>query len=98
MPAFVPILLTESALLYFHPGDALPRFQKRFHMTPKLILVFALIVAVIAALSAFVAYRSGYRHSASLRAPGGARARCIDFHEAGSHVGETTCISGQVVR
>src|SRR2546426_4333361 len=72
-------------------------------VTRKQIVVVALIVLVASSLSALVAYRRAIRQS-GLRdgAPGVVRAGgsggCLDFHDAGSHTGETGCVSGRGLR
>ena len=73
-------------------------------MTRKQIVVVALIVLVASSLSALVAYRRAVRQSGlhDSEAPGVVRAGesggCVDFHDAGSHTGETGCVSGRVLR
>ncbi len=62
---------------------------------------FALVVA--SSLSALVAYRLGFRSGSAplgARFPAAASGRggCVDLLEAGSHVGEATCVSGRVLR
>ncbi len=72
-------------------------------MTRKQIVLVALIVLVASSLSALVAYRRALRSSAGrLGTPfstsGSGTGGCVDFHDAGSHTGATTCISGRVLR
>src|SRR2546426_12076990 len=72
-------------------------------VTRKQIVVVALIVLVASSLSALVAYRRAIRQSGLHDgAPGVVRAGgsggCLDFHDAGSHTGETGCVSGRVLR
>ena len=72
-------------------------------MLRKRILLVAAALVMASSLSAFVAYRFGLRHrskpagsQASSLAPG--RGGCVEFLDAGSHVGEATCVSGRVLR
>jgi len=65
--------------------------------------VLVVVAVAFATLTAFVAYRLGLRHSVSSTSrpavPAGSRkAGCVDFRNAGSHTGETSCISGRVLR
>lgn len=58
-----------------------------------------LIVIVASTLSALVAYRQALRHSAAPFAAGAAPASgCVDFHDAGSRAGATSCVTGRVLR
>lgn len=68
-------------------------------MTRKQIVLVALIVLVASSLSALVAYRRALRHASGL--PGGSfsgSGPCVNFRDAGSHIGKATCVSGRVVR
>jgi hypothetical protein len=72
-------------------------------VTRKQIVVVALIVLVASSLSALVAYRrairqSGLRDGAAGVVRAGGSGGCLDFHDAGSHTGETGCVSGRVLR
>ena len=71
---------------------------------------FALAALVIAA-TGLVAYRSGLRHGLSQARSGVGSASgasgahspddsrpCIDFHQAGAHTGEQSCVSGRVLK
>lgn len=63
----------------------------------------AAVLAAVAVLTAFVAYRRGVRRAtpiiSSPAVPSGSRrGGCIDFHEAEKHTGESSCISGRVLR
>lgn len=64
---------------------------------------FAVIVALASLLSGFVAYRLGLHRSSRRFARQSFTANdrkgdCIDFHDAGSHIGETSCVAGRVLR
>lgn len=65
-------------------------------MTRKQILVVVLIVIVASVLSAMVAYRRALRQSGITT--GKVSAGCVDFHDAGDHVGKMGCVSGRVLR
>ena len=72
-------------------------------MTRKQAVVVAAVVLLASALSALIAYRLALRRLApsatSFRADSPTKSgACIDFHDAASHVGENTCVSGRVVR
>ncbi|MGO8733504.1 MAG: hypothetical protein ACLQVM_12015 [Terriglobia bacterium] len=71
-------------------------------MRRKQILV-AMIVLVIFCLGLVVGRRAGRPPStaspfASRSSSSGGVAGCVDFHDAGPHVGETGCISGRVLK
>lgn len=64
--------------------------------------VGALVLALIVGL---IGYRLGARKRATMAkesapASGGppVQAGCVDFHDVGSHVGESGCVSGRVLR
>jgi hypothetical protein len=73
--------------------------------------IVALFVVSIS-LAALLGYRLALRNlsrpfterggatggGASRGQPGQSMAGCVDFHDAGQHTGETTCISGRVLR
>ena len=70
-------------------------------MTRKQVILVAVLVLVASTLSAVVAYRRGLRRSRAVFAPslaGGGNLKCVDFREAGLHVGKTGCVSGRVLR
>ena len=70
-------------------------------MRRKKILV-AMIVLVIFCLGVFVGRRAGrsptHTSSFASRSSSGEMAGCVDFHDAGTHAGETGCISGRVLK
>lgn len=75
-------------------------------MTRKQTVVVAVLVLAASGLSAFVGYRLAFRQS--LRQAGsssnsstgvaGGPGGCVEFRDADSHTGETTCVSGRVLR
>lgn len=78
-------------------------------MTVRQILIVAVVVVAASSLSAIIAYRSGLRRAASSAQSGRPQAlpasatpteagACVDFSQAGSHTGETRCVSGRIVR
>lgn len=72
-------------------------------MKRRHVVIVAIIVLVASSLSALVAYRTALRRPGSFRASDSATAPsvaggCVDFHDAGSHTGETGCVAGRVVR
>lgn len=70
-------------------------------MAPRQIILIAALVLVACTLSALIAYRLALRHVASRPAGPPAQAGstgCVDFHDAGSHIGEEACVSGRVLR
>ncbi len=75
-------------------------------MKAKQIAVVTLIVLVCSTLSALVAYRRALRQLpqglTKIAAPAGPQASptpgCVDFHDAGPHVGGAGCISGRLLR
>lgn len=72
-------------------------------MTRKQMLLIAVLLVASSSVAALLAYRFGLHHSASREASPfalsrGAKGSCVDFQEAMSHLGETTCVSGRVLR
>ena len=72
-------------------------------MTRRHLVIVAIVVLAASILSALVGYRGAIRRSRSAAAFSGARAGsgaedCVDFREAGSHTGETRCITGRIAR
>jgi hypothetical protein len=75
-------------------------------MNAKQIAGVVVIVLVASTISALVAYRSALRRTHSeftkVASPSGnmsqAATGCADFHDAATHIGETGCISGQLLR
>lgn len=72
-------------------------------MTRRQIAAVAAVVLVICAFVGLVAYRWGrWRGVSESRPAGAARASsstgCLDFHNAAAHIGETSCVSGRVLR
>ncbi len=68
-------------------------------MGRKKILLLTLVVVVASSLSALIAYRLGLRHSNfSFGSARSGRGGCVDFREAKSRLGETSCVSGRVLR
>ncbi len=69
-------------------------------MTRKQITVIAAVVLVASTLSALTAYRLAFRRvmrgPSSVPVSAGSKG-CVDFHEAGSHIGEEACVSGRVL-
>lgn len=67
-------------------------------MTRKEIASVAGIVLVCSSLSVWLGYRSGrprFRPS-GVSQPGSGK--CVDFRDAGSHTGETGCVTGRILR
>lgn len=75
-------------------------------MTRRQIGAVAMLVIMVSAIAALVAYRWGrWRGISETRPAGGSEARlaasangCVDFREAAAHIGETSCVSGRVLR
>ncbi len=75
-------------------------------MTRRQIGAVAMLVIMFSAIAALVAYRWGrWRGISQGRPAGAAGARpapsstgCVDFHDAAAHIGETSCVSGRVLR
>jgi len=75
-------------------------------MTRRQIGAVAMLVIVVSAIAALVAYRWGrWRGVSEVRSAGATTAHpapsskgCIDFREAAAHIGETSCVRGQVLR
>lgn len=75
-------------------------------MNAKQIAVVTVIVLVASTLSALVAYRTALRRThieftKVATAEAGktqTAAGCVDFHDAASHIGESGCISGRLLR
>ncbi len=80
------------------PGTRLP-----IPMTRKQILLIAVMVFACSGLSALVAYRRALRravpaYGGTLASGRSKKGGCVGFRDAGSHLGETTCVSGRVLR
>jgi hypothetical protein len=73
------------------------RFRGDLQLARKQTLALLSILLVVAALTALVAYRLGLWHSSSSWAAN-AKGGCVDFHDARSRLGETSCVSGRVLR
>jgi len=67
-------------------------------LTRKQIVLVALVVLVASAVSAVLAYRRALRQATFRQLPTEPAGGCVDFRDAGSHVGEFRCISGRVLR
>jgi len=76
-------------------------------MKAKQFAVVTLIILVCSTLSAIVAYRHalrqvphGFTKVAAPTAQGsrGGAPGCVDFHDAGPHVGGAGCVSGRILR
>ena len=75
-------------------------------MNERQIAAVAVVALVVLGVTALVSYRSGrLRGISDARPAGAAEARsttssngCVDFHEAAAHIGETSCVSGRVLR
>jgi hypothetical protein len=67
-------------------------------MTRKQIVVAGSIVIVVSLVTAIIAYRAGRTQTTTEARSAAATAPCVDFHDAGSHTGQTGCISGQVLK
>ena len=75
---------------------------RRIELTCKRTIALIIVVAVFG-LGALVGYRSGRPRNRASQFPSGGSAAgkmvgCVDFHEAGAHLGEVGCISGRVLR
>src|SRR5512143_4105080 len=64
-----------------------------------------MVVLVFFVVTAFLAYRMGVKRgqagpytAAAPAASSAARPGCVDFHDAAAHSGETTCVSGRILR
>jgi hypothetical protein len=79
--------------------------------TPSIVVLFVLGITLagwvgyrLALRSDASRWRAGRPSSGQVGAagqankPGGVDGACVDFHEAGQHSGETTCVSGRVLR
>jgi hypothetical protein len=70
-------------------------------MTRRQTIMIVVLVLVASTLSALTAYRLALRR-ATPRGTGPAVPTgdkgCIDFHQAGSHIGEEACVSGRILR
>lgn len=72
-------------------------------MTRKQVVLVVTLIVAASSVSALVAYRRALHHFA-FPYPGpsssgeSGKAGCVDFHDAGSHLGETPCVSGRVLR
>ena len=63
--------------------------------------MIVVLVLVASTLSAFTAYRLALRRASSRGTAPAVQTgdkRCIDFHDAGLHIGEEVCVSGRVLR
>ena len=70
-------------------------------MTRQQTIIVVVLVLVTSTLSALTAYRLALRratpHGTAPAVQTGNKG-CVDFHDAGSHIGEEACISGRVLR
>jgi len=70
-------------------------------MTRRQAIMIAALVLAASALSALTAYRLALRratpHGTAPAVQTGNKG-CVDFHDAGSHIGEEACVSGRVLR
>ena len=70
-------------------------------MTRRQTIIVVLVVLVASTLSALTAYRLALRrvapHGTGLAVQTGDKG-CVDFHQAGSHIGEEVCVSGRILR
>jgi hypothetical protein len=67
-------------------------------MTRRQIGAVAMMLLIVLVVTAVVAYRWGRRRGSSeARLPSSAHG-CVDFHDAAAHIGETSCVSGRVLR
>jgi hypothetical protein len=67
-------------------------------LTRKQIALVTLVVLVASAVSAVLAYRRALRQASVRELPSEPAGGCVDFRDAGSHVGKFGCISGRVLR
>ena len=70
-------------------------------MTRRQTIMIVVLVLVASTLSALTAYRLALRHATPPSAGVAVQTRdkgCIDFHDAGSHIGEEAFVSGRVLR
>jgi DNA/RNA endonuclease YhcR with UshA esterase domain len=70
-------------------------------MTRQQTIIVVVLVLVTSTLSALTAYRLALRratpHGTAPAVQTGNKG-CVDFHDAGSHIGEVACVSGRVLR
>jgi DNA/RNA endonuclease YhcR with UshA esterase domain len=70
-------------------------------MTRQQTIIVVVLVLVTSTLSALTAYRLALRratpHGTAPAVQTGNKG-CVDFHDAGSHIGEEACVSGRVLR
>ena len=67
-------------------------------MTRRQITAAVAAVALVASLSALVAYRLGLRRSSLTAGAAAASTDCVDFHRASERLGEQACVTGRVLR
>jgi DNA/RNA endonuclease YhcR with UshA esterase domain len=70
-------------------------------MTRRQTIMIVVLVLVASTLSALTAYRLALRRASSRGTAAPIETgdkRCIDFNDAGSHIGEEVCVSGRVLR
>jgi DNA/RNA endonuclease YhcR with UshA esterase domain len=70
-------------------------------MTRQQTIMTVVLVVVASMLSALTAYRLALRRGSPRSTAPAVQTgdkRCIDFHDAGSHIGEEVCVSGRVLR
>jgi hypothetical protein len=70
-------------------------------MTRRQTMMIVVLVLVASTLSAFTAYRLALRRTTSRGTSPVVETgdkSCIDFHDAGSHIGQEACVSGRVQR
>jgi len=70
-------------------------------MTRQQTIIVVVLVLVTSTLSALTVYRLALRratpHGTAPAVQTGNKG-CVDFHDAGSHIGEEACVSGRVLR
>ena len=70
-------------------------------MTRQQTIIVVVLVLLASTLSALTAYRLALRRAnprGAVPAVQTGGKGCIDFHDAGSHIGEEACVSGRVLR
>lgn len=67
-------------------------------MTRKQLALVALIVVVAAVVSAMLGYRHALRRTPTGEPSAGSAEGCVDFHDVASHVGQSGCVAGRILR
>jgi hypothetical protein len=67
-------------------------------VTQRQIAAVAVVLLVVSGVTALVAYRWGRRRGSSEAPLASSTHGCVDFHDAAAHLGETSCVSGRVLR